>query len=415
MGYIGLPTALHYVKNGINVIGIDIDEKLIADLKEGKISMVEEGLDELAAKYLKKIPLGTSYDLTLESDICVLCLPSPIDENRNPDLSYLEDAIKQLAKTRQRETLFLIESTVPIGTTENLARLYGEISGLELDTNFWFVHSPERVLPGSVVEEMETNHRLVGGVSKSSTELATAFLNTIFKSEQVHPTTSKVSEAAKLAENAFRDVNIAYANELAKICNESSIDVIDVIRFANLHPRVSILRPGLGVGGYCLPKDGWLLVDDLDERADIAQLIPAARGINDSMPEYVFSKIKRIVQETKDSKPSVCLLGLSYKPNVGDTRNSPSLELLELLENSGYRTVLFDPLVTLDTKAEVVSNLDEAVESCNYLVIGTGHKMILSALEKLNLSEKTLFDPWTLVGDLAKKVRRYVGLTIEEG
>ncbi|TFH03936.1 MAG: nucleotide sugar dehydrogenase, partial [Candidatus Thorarchaeota archaeon] len=280
----GLPTALFYAMRGLKVRGIDTNQSLIDGLKKGIISIHEEGLENIAEEHLSKIQLATSYDDVNQSDVFVLCLPSPVDESGKTVTRYLEQAVKDIAKVSKKGALILIESTVPVGTTERLAQLYAKESGLKPDSDFWFAHCPERVLPGKVVEEMDTNHRLAGGTSEASAELAVAFLAQVFKAELVHSTSASISEAAKLAENAFRDTNIAYANELAKLCTAMEIDVSEVIKLANLHPRVEILSPGLGVGGYCLPKDGWILVESARQKGGSAELIPAARHVNDSMP-----------------------------------------------------------------------------------------------------------------------------------
>ena len=244
LGYLGLPTAIFYAMRGMDVLGIDTNETLIEELKTGKISIHEEGLGDLESESLPKIVLQSTYDGVEDADVCVLCLPSPIEKSGKPVTKFLEEAVVEIAKRMNQGCLVLNESTVPVGTTKSLFELFSKESRMK---EFWFAHCPERVLPGKVVEEMDTNHRLAGGTNEEATTLAVAFLQSVFKPELIHPTTSGVSEAAKLAENAFRDVNISYANELARLCTALSIDVFEVIKLANLHPRVSILNPGIGV------------------------------------------------------------------------------------------------------------------------------------------------------------------------
>ncbi|MFW9800854.1 MAG: nucleotide sugar dehydrogenase, partial [Candidatus Thorarchaeota archaeon] len=307
--------------------------------------------------------------------------------------------------------LVIVESTVPVGTTDRLARYFEKKSGKKLDKDFWFAHCPQRVLPGSIVQEMNDNHRLAGGVTEKSTSLALAFLGTVLAPELLHPTTARVSETAKLAENAFRDVSIAYANELAHICTALSIDVMEVIALANLHPRVNILSPGLGVGGYCLPKDGWILVQSAPGDSDEGVLIQAARQVNTGMPAHVSKRIRDAILDLS-LKPTVGLLGVSFKPNVSDTRNSPSLELIKLLWATGIEVVVYDPLVDKEHGDRTVNSLSEILASCDILVLGAAHDVLIEELGARSLDETVLVDPAGKVPHLSDKVRRYVGLSI---
>ena len=411
MGYIGLPTALFYTMQGLRVRGIDTNQTLIDDLREGIITILEEGLGDIAKDYLSKIELSTSYDGIEEADVFVLCLPSPVDENSKPVIRYLEHAIQDIAKLSKKGGLILVESTVPVGTTEHLEKMFTDISELQKDKDFWFAHCPERVLPGKVVEELHTNHRLAGGTSKSATELAVVFLSTVFKPELVHATSASVSEAAKLAENAFRDVNIAYANELAMLCTALSIDVSEVIELANLHPRVEILKPGLGVGGYCLPKDGWILVESARARGGSAELIPAARHVNDEMPGHVSKRIRDEVLNMAD-KATVGLLGLAFKENVSDTRNSPTVELLQSLTSTDVDVVVYDPLVNEGYGAKQASSMDELIGDSDIIVLCVGHEQIIMELQESDLSEKVFVDPRNMMPGIRNRVKRYVGLSV---
>jgi len=401
MGYIGLPTALFYAMRGMKVRGIDTNQSLIDGLKKGVIPIHEEGLGDIAKEHLSKIQLASSYDNVGETDVFVLCLPSPIDEQ----------AIRDLAKVSKKGCLILVESTVPVGTTELLAQLFAKESGFKMDTDFWFAHCPERVLPGKVVEEMVTNHRLAGGTSEASTELAVFFLSQIFKADLVHPTSASVSEAAKLAENAFRDTNIAYANELAKLCTTLAIDVSEVIKLANLHPRVDILNPGLGVGGYCFPKDGWILVESAREKGGSAELIPAARHVNDSMPWHVAKRIREIVLDCT-TKATVGLLGLAYKENVSDTRNSPTVELLQALTSTDVDVVVYDPLVDEGFGAKQAGSMEDLLKISDIVVLCVGHDQIIKELETSDLAEKVFVDPRNLLPKMRSKVKKYVGLSV---
>ncbi len=412
MGYIGLPTALFYAEKGLNVTGLDTNADLVSDLKNGITHMEEEGLDSLASQNLPRIRLITSYEEIEKADVCVLCLPSPIDKEKKPVLRFLENSIAELGRRLKKGCLVLIESTVPVGTTERLATLFAEESRLKLGNDFWFAHCPERVLPGKVVAELETNHRLAGGVTSQSTKLATAFLSSVFNAELVHPTSARVSEAAKLAENSYRDVNVAFANELARICAELGIDVTEVIQLANLHPRVDILRPGIGVGGYCLPKDGWLLVQSIKDGTFVPRLITAARSVNDEMPAYVFSRVQELDLEALSLKPIVGLLGLSFKPNVSDTRNSPSVQLVHILLAAGMEVIVFDPYVERDYGAKRAESLDELLDACEVVILGVGHDMLVRDLVEKDLSQKVFIDPNNSMPDLKNRVKKYIGLSI---
>ncbi len=412
LGYIGLPTLLYYASNGINVGGLDINEAIVRNLESGIISMQEDGLEELAHKYIRDIPLKTAYSDVSDADICVLCLPSPIDKNKRAVNRYLERSVTELGRVLHKGGLILIESTVPVGTTDHLAALFAEQSGLKPDKDFWFAHCPERVLPGQVMHEIGSNSRLVGGVTSASTELATLFLSSIFSSDLIYPTTSNVSEAAKLAENAYRDVNIAYANELAKICTEMRIDVFEVIELANLHPRVEILSPGIGVGGYCLPKDGWLLIESLGKKQECTKLIPAARSVNDSMPSHVFERIRQINYEALTHRHIVGVLGLSFKPNVSDTRNSPSVELIHLLIDAGFDVIVYDPFVEHDFGARRVESLDKILQLCEILVLSVGHDVVIDELRGMDLREKVFVDPGNVMPELRNHVKQYIGLSV---
>ncbi len=411
MGYIGLPTALFYAMRGLKVRGIDTNHSLIDGLKRGIIPIHEEGLEDIAKEHLSKIQLVTSYDELSESDVFVLCLPSPVDESGKPVIRYLEQAVKDITKVTNEGGLFLVESTVPVGTTEILANLFAKESGLKQDVDFWFAHCPERVLPGKVVEEMDTNHRLAGGTSKESTELAAVFLSQIFNPDLVHSTSASVSEAAKLAENAFRDTNIAFANELAKLCTTMEIDVSEVIRLANLHPRVKILSPGLGVGGYCLPKDGWILVESARAKGGSAELIPAARHVNDSMPLHVSKRIRKEVLDCTD-KATVGLLGISFKENVSDTRNSPTVELLQSLTSTDVSVIVYDPLADESFGAKQAKSLDELLDASDIVVLCVGHDLIVKDLKNRDLKEKVFVDPRNLMPIMKTKVKKYVGLSV---
>jgi len=411
LGYIGLPTALFYARSNLILHGTDTNEVLVSDLKQGKIAMLEEGLEEIARNYLMKIDLHTNYEQLGDSDVCVLCLPSPLDEKGKPNTAYLEDSISNLAKILKKGPLIIVESTIAVGTTEMLSRMFAEKSGLKEDKEFWFAHCPERVLPGKIVQEMDENHRLAGGISTRSTEITVEFLKSVFRPDLIHPTSARISETAKLAENAFRDTNIAFANELARISDALGVDVNEVIRFANLHPRVEILNPGLGVGGYCLPKDGWILVESAREKGFDSKLIPAARAVNDSMPEHVMRRIQKTMKDRNLESTTVGLLGLSFKANVSDTRNSPTLQLMSFLKEEEISYVVYDPLVENDFGSTKLNSMNEILSGCKIIVLCVGHKIILEELQRADLSKIILVDPRYELKRLKSEVEYYIGLS----
>ncbi|MHA1481404.1 MAG: nucleotide sugar dehydrogenase [Candidatus Thorarchaeota archaeon] len=412
LGYIGLPTALFYARAGFKIHGIDTDKELIDELRVGTIRMDEEGLEQLAEEFLPSIELNSNYDNIEPGDIFVLCLPSPIDEDKIPNVKYLESSVNEIARIANEGALILVESTVPVGFTKDMSILFGEKTKLNPDTDYWFAHCPERVLPGQVVDEMKTIHRLVGGVTPEATELTNYFLSSVFGSEQIHSTTSKISETAKLAENAFRDSSISFANELAVLCSSLEVDVKEVIQLANLHPRVEILNPGLGVGGYCFPKDGWILAYSAEKKGTAARLIPTARAINDGMPEHVYNRMLYAISDLVSSEKTVGVIGLAYKANVSDTRNSPSLDLMRLMKSKGIDVIAFDPFVKENFGFKKVETLDVLLEKAEIIVIGASHKEVIQALKTKDLADKILIDPWGIMHDFRNKTRQYVGLTV---
>ncbi len=412
LGYIGFPTALFYQRSGYQVVGVDLNTELVANLRQGKVSMIEAGLEEIAAEVLPKIELHSEYNSLEDIDIFVLCLPSPIDIDKTPNVTYLENSLSDIASIAKNHTLIIIESTVPVGFTEGQMERFKQMSSLAPDEEFWFAHSPERVLPGSVVKEMEDNDRLIGGVTEKATDLGYLFLAGVFGEGKIHKTNSKTSETSKLAENAFRDSSIAFANELARLSTEIGIDVREVIRLANLHPRVDILEPGLGVGGYCFPKDGWILVNSMKQTKEIAQVIPAARFVNDSMPNHTLRRIKSELGEEYGRIRQFGVLGVSYKPNVNDTRMSPALALIELLEKEKREVVAYDPLVKGNSDISMVDNLDDLVEFSEIIILAVNHNGIVDLLLSYDLSRKVIVDPAGVLLKEKKRFREYIGLSI---
>lgn len=352
LGYIGLPTACAIAASGHRTQGVDTNSELVTELNHGVVRINNEpGLDELVTKVISEGYLKVGCHVE-PAEVFVLAVPTPLLGLRGKattgrsvklltpkaDLTYLERAVKQVATVVQPGNLMVIESTVPPGTTSRIVPRW--LSEVGIDPNsIHIAHAPERALPGNVLHELLHNDRIVGGVTSTATAVASAFYRTFVRGEVIG-TDAVTAEAVKLVENTFRDVNIALANEFAVICEALGVDVWRAIEIANKHPRVNILRPGPGVGGYCLPKDPYFLAAAAPDRA---RLIYLARTINDSMPGYIVRLYDELVNGSMVQK--VTILGVSYKPEVGDARGSPSLKIASLLTKRATHVELHDPYV----------------------------------------------------------------------
>jgi UDP-N-acetyl-D-mannosaminuronic acid dehydrogenase len=322
LGYIGLPTAAVIASNKIEVIGVDLSQNVVNTINEGRIHIVEPALDGLVKKVVDEGYLRAS-DKCEESDVFVVAVPTPFKENNVPDLSYVEGATRSAIPALKEGDLFIIESTSPVGTTEKMAGIIYE-ERPELRGKLHIAYCPERVMPGKVIYELENNDRVIGGMDEQSAEKAAGFYG-IFVSANLHKTTARTAEMCKLTENSFRDVNIAFANELSIIAEKAGIDVWELIQLANKHPRVNILQPGTGVGGHCIAVDPWFIVSEFPEEAKI---IHSARKINDHKADWVVERIKNEILEfqlNNNRKPKVALMGLAFKPDIDDLRESPAM------------------------------------------------------------------------------------------
>jgi len=322
LGYIGLPTAAVIASNKIEVVGVDVSQDVVNTINEGKIHIVEPALDGLVKKVVEEGYLSASTECK-ESDVFVVAVPTPFKENNVPDLSYVEVATRSAISALKEGDLFIIESTSPVGTTEKMAEIIYE-ERPELRGKLHIAYCPERVMPGKVIYELENNDRVIGGMDEQSAEKAADFYS-IFVSANLHTTTARTAEMCKLTENSFRDVNIAFANELSIIAEKAEIDVWELIQLANKHPRVNILQPGTGVGGHCIAVDPWFIVSEFPEEAKI---IHQARTINDYKADWVVERIKNEILEfhlENNRKPKVALMGLAFKPDIDDLRESPAM------------------------------------------------------------------------------------------
>lgn len=327
LGYIGLPTATVLAHNGFEVHGVDINEKTVELINNGQVHIYEPDLDIMVKKAVESGYLKASV-VPEKADVFIIAVPTPFKENHKPDLTYVEQATRSISPYLEPGNIVILESTSPVGTTEKVAEwILEEREDLSIDENhenrIFVSHCPERVLPGEILKELIENDRIIGGIDEESTKKTVQFYEK-FVEGKILETNARTAELSKLTENAFRDVNIAFANELSMICDELDINVWELIKLANHHPRVNILQPGPGVGGHCIAVDPWFIVDAAPEKA---KLIHTARVVNDSKPHFVVNKIKEAISRFEN--PIISCLGLSYKANIDDLRESPAVEIVK--------------------------------------------------------------------------------------
>lgn len=387
LGYIGLPTALTMAVNDIEVIGTDYNEKLVGTLNEGKVTFEEKGLVELFKKANEKgIKYTTEYQ---KADMYVISVPTPYDKfSKKIDAKYVIGAIKDVLAHCDKGAILVIESTISPGTIDKFVRPIIEECGFEVGKDIHLAHAPERIIPGNMIYELAHNSRTIGADSKEVGEKVASVYRKITSGEVI-VTDIKTAEMTKVVENTFRAVNIAFANELAKICRQDNMDVYEIIKICNMHPRVNILNPGPGVGGHCISVDPWFLVGDYPS---LTKVIWESMKVNDSMPEFVLKRISEIMEEKglTDYK-RVGLYGLTYKENVDDFRESPTLQLLDF-----QKTHLAEPLKVYDPyiKDDIVSNqyhdFDEFLSDVDLVVIMVKHDEIKFSLDKIK--DKIILD-----------------------
>jgi len=363
-GYIGLPTALLFANNGHEVVGIDVNKRVVDTLKAGKMPFEEKGFQELLDGAIAKNAFRAE-SLVEEADVFLVAVPTPFDsEMRMADLKYVVSACQMIAPHLKKGNLVIIESTIPPKTCEKQVKQILEKSTLKMCEDFYVSHCPERAIPGNTLHEMVYNDRVIGGVDEKSTQL-TADLYSSFVKGNLHLTTSTTAEMIKLMENTFRDVNIALANEFAQIADDYGIDVWKAIEIANKHPRVNILKPGPGVGGHCIAIDPWFLT----ENANNSSLIMMSRQINDSMPQYVLKMVKEMVAGIEN--PKITVFGVAYKGDIADTRATPAKKFIKLAEKEGFKVKIYDPFVK--EWSYPILGLEEAVEGSDCIVVLTDH------------------------------------------
>jgi len=368
LGYIGLPTASTFATSGVKVIGVDVNQKVVNSLQNGEVHIYEPGLRTLVQAAVQSGNLVIS-DHPEQSDAFIIAVPTPFYDEKKADLTYVKSAAESIVPFLSKGNLVVLESTSPPRTTIDILIPILEKSGLQAGEDFYVAYSPERVLPGQILRELIENARVIGGIDEQSA-LVGKSLYQIFVKGQIITTTSTTAEMVKLMENTYRDINIAVANEFARLADRFGVDVWEAIDIANLHPRVNILRPGPGVGGHCISVDPWFLVE---AAPDITPLIHTARLVNDSQPGYVVDLINRILHGLKDKK--VTILGLAYKPDVDDLRESPAVEVAHKLAESGASVTAFEPFKPdfIVQGVLMATTLAEAVKQAEIIVLLVNH------------------------------------------
>ncbi|HBW35497.1 nucleotide sugar dehydrogenase [Desulfosporosinus sp. BICA1-9] len=380
LGYIGLPTALMFASHGVDVVGTDYDKELVATLKSGKTTFEEEGLDSLFNEALEKgIEFSTEY---IEADVYIIAVPTPYDKfSKKIDPSYVFASVKSIMEVCPKGATVVIESTISPGTIDKFVRPVVEERGFTIGQDINLVHAPERIIPGDMVYELKNNSRTIGADDKAVGEKIKALYGSFCQGD-IAVTDIRTAEMTKVVENTFRDINIAFANELTKICRLDDMDVYEIIRIANMHPRVNILQPGPGVGGHCISVDPWFLVGDYP---GLANIILAARKINDSMPEFVLERVHDIMKEKgMTDLTRVGLYGLTYKEDVEDVRESPTLQLIDSMERHlapGLK--VYDPFVKRELVENQYYDLDKFLADVDLVVIMVAHNEIKEQMDKL--------------------------------
>ena len=400
LGYSGLPTAAVIASRGIKVIGVEINQAAVDIINRGEIHIVEPDLDIVVKSVVSTGYLRATTEVE-KADAFMIAVPTPFKRNENdehkPDLSYIESAAKAIAPVLEKGNLVILESTSPVGATEKLAGWlkharpdlsFPQDVGENADINV--AHCPERVLPGYVLQELVSNDRVIGGISAVCSEKAADLYKTFVRGECII-TNARTAEMAKLTENSFRDVNIAFANELSTICDKLNINVWELTKLANRHPRVNILNSGPGVGGHCIAVDPWFIVDSCPEQA---LLIKQARLTNDAKPHYVINQIREAADQFK--RPIIACLGLAFKADIDDLRESPALQIVTALSEEDIGEIIaVEPNIKsvpkhLEGKVELAS-LQEAVKKANVIVVLVDHKEFKSA-DKTVFAKKVVID-----------------------
>lgn len=394
LGYIGLPTAVILADQGLRVHGVDLNPKHVDAVNAGNVPFVEPALGEFVKRTVDSGHLSAS-DTPVPAKNFIVAVPTPFQEDRTPDLSYIEAAARELAPQLEGDELVILESTSPPGATEHMAEVIMECRPDLRDKDVKFAHAPERVLPGRIMVELVENDRIIGGITPEAAEAARDLYSTFCKGELLL-TNARTAEMAKLTENSFRDVNIAFANELSVICARLDIDVWELIELANHHPRVNILQPGPGVGGHCIAVDPWFIVAAAPEES---RLIHMARVVNDDKPEHVMNLIESGVAQAGAAVPKVAMLGLAFKPDIDDLRESPALKITTEVaqRHPEWQVLAVEPNVTelppvlSNMRNTTYATVDAAIEEADVLVLLVDHKEF-KAVDPHRVTDKNVID-----------------------
>ncbi len=400
LGYIGLPTAVMFANHGVHVHGVDINEKAVNMIQNKQLHIEETHLQERLEKAIDEGFFTVSTE-PVEADVFIVAVPSPINPDKTANTDYIKKATASIVPYLKKGALVILESTVPPKTVENVMLPELRKSNLTLGEDLFVAHSPERVIPGRIFEELTNNDRIVGGIDQKSAEM-TKELYEVFVKGTIHLTDATTAELVKVMENTYRDVNIAFANELAKIGDTLDVNIWEAIKFANFHPRVNIHTPGPGVGGHCIAVDPWFVVELAPE---LSNLVKLSRDTNDGMPAYVAQRTKDLLAE----KTKVALLGLSFKGDVDDLRGSPAITVIEEMQKLGLEVASFDPYIKEIEHPTQKLSLEETLKDANIVVVVTDHtefKQLQPEKVAPLLANKIIFDTkniltetdWTAAG-----------------
>lgn len=396
-GYIGLPTAALFTRSDCEVVGVDVNEEIINNLNKGKIHIEEPGIAEI----IKNAIDNNRYHASLtpeKADAFIITVPTPyIAENYSCDLSYVIEACNEILPFIEKGNTVIVESTIAPMSTDDVIKPIFEKADYTIGKDLYLAHCPERVLPGKIIEELIHNDRIIGGITPECSKKASEVYGQFVEGELML-TEAKTAELSKCMENTYRDVNIALANELAKICAEIGVNALDVIKMANKHPRVNLHSPGPGVGGHCLAIDPYFIYAKAPETAKIIKL---ARDTNNSMPQFVYENVCKIIPEGK-----ISIFGVSYKGNTGDDRESPAYEIIALLENKGYEIAIYEPHIERDNFVD----FNEAIEGSNLILILADHNEF-KEMDYESIKDKMetpiIFDTKNILEEIPKGIELY--------
>ena len=390
LGYIGLPTAALLANVGYEVFGVDLNSHAVDSINQGRPHIAEPDLDEFVRAAVVTGRLK-AYTMPRAGDVYMICVPTPFHQGAGipqPNIDYVLAATRSITEFVKNGDLVILESTSPVGTTERVQSLLKD-AGVDV-SGIFVAYCPERVLPGKIIAELIENDRVVGGVTPEAARAVSDFYRTFVRGA-VLETDARTAEMCKLTENSFRDVNIAFANELSILCANEGINVWNLIRLANRHPRVNILQPGCGVGGHCIAVDPWFIVA---RDPDNSHLIHTARDVNNYKSEWAVEQIKLLaVEATADTgrKPKIACLGLAFKPDIDDLRESPSVYIAEALQREGYDLVVVEPNIELHDKFQLVS-LEDACRIADVIAVLVKHKQFVSLAEAGGFNRTNVLD-----------------------